>query len=493
VPVLIGLGWLLLVAAWIGGNPPFAGPDEEWHYLRSLGVSEGVIVGAPAHGAGLGANAVQVAWTDQATRRVPVPAGKAPASAACYVVLPERPATCLDSFKPPASAGVAVTPVGTYEPLPYLLPAVAVGVADRPAAALRLGRVASALIPAVLLGLALAALWTGSLLSVVGLVLAVTPMAVFSVALLNGSGIEIAAAICFAASLLRLVRRGSPAPRWVWAAVAVSGVSLALSRSGSPVWLVLILAATLSPGGAREAVRGHRRAALMTGTALLLAVVGNRVWEAVYGPDIHAGLEGGSLRLTIHEWWHAASDLVGRFGYLETRVPLLAIVTWFALVGVLVALALWLGSRRERVVLAVTTLGALVVPAAFWLIWYRHTGFDLQGRHVLPVMVVVPLLAGEIAWRRRERLGAQVAWLLPVVSLGAAGVIQLVGWWTYARRSAVGVDGPLWFIGDAAWSPPVGWGLWAVLAMLGAASLVAAAALAARSRGGHSSPRPRGP
>ena len=34
---LIGVGWALLLAAWIGGTPPFAGADEQW--LRVLDVS----------------------------------------------------------------------------------------------------------------------------------------------------------------------------------------------------------------------------------------------------------------------------------------------------------------------------------------------------------------------------------------------------------------------------------------------------------------------
>jgi hypothetical protein len=490
VPVLVGLGWLLLLAAWIGGNPPFAGADEEWHYLRSLGVSEGELVGKPAHGARLGANALQIAWTDQATRSVSVPAGLAPPSAGCYILQPRVPATCLDAYKPPPNATRQVTPVGTYEPLPYLLPAVAVGLAHKPAAALRLGRVASALLPVILLVAAIAALWSGTALSLAGVILAVTPMALFSASLLNGSGLEIAAAVCFAASLLRLTRSGDP-PQWIWAAVAGAGALLSLSRSGSPVWMVLILAPILSLGGARrlrELTGAHRRAAIVTGAVLAVAVAANRAWEGTYGPHVELGLANalGTLRLTIDEWWHAASDLVGRFGYLETRVPLTGILAWFGLVLAVLATALWLGSRRERIVLALTTLGALILPMAFWLIQYRHTGFDLQGRQVLPVMIVVPLLSGEIIWRHHDRLSARVRGLLPGAVLLVAAAVQLQGWWIDARRSAVGTGGPLWFAGNPGWSPPTGWGLWIALAAAGAASLVTAAAIVVRaSRSAH--------
>src|SRR4051794_23965211 len=134
--LLIALGWLLLIAAWIGGNPPFAGADEQWHYARTFDVG----VGAPAK-AQLGGNPLQIAWTNQATRAVTIPAGLPPRSVGCYIFDPRKPVTeC-----PPSPPGRFVPPVGTYEPLPYLLPALARQPASTPTAALMLGRIASAL------------------------------------------------------------------------------------------------------------------------------------------------------------------------------------------------------------------------------------------------------------------------------------------------------------------------------------------------------------
>jgi hypothetical protein len=473
LPLLLALGWLLLVAAWIGGNPPFAGADEEWHYLRSVGIMQGDLVGDAAPDARIGANEKQIAWTSQATRYVDVPAGKAPPSAGCYVTDPRTPATCLNRWQPPPERTRQVTPVGTYQPLPYLLPALAVELDSQPAGALRAGRVASALIPLALLLVAIAALYAGAALSLTGLMLAVTPMALFSVSLLNGSGVEIAAAICLVAALLRLGRDPTAAPRWIWAAIGVSGALLALSRSGSPVWLVVILAAV-----APLLPRLPRRPALITGAVLVAAVVANRAWEAAYGPDVMLGLANArnTIGPAFDQWWHALSDLVGRFGYLELHVPLAAILAWFAVTLGLALLALIHGTRRERLALGLAAIVAIALPPAFYIVQYRHTGFDLQGRHVLPVLVLVPLVAGEIAWRHRQRIPR----LLPAVAAATAAVVQLVGWWVYARRSAVGTDGPFWFLGDAAWSPPVGWGLWALLAVAGAGCLLAHALASTR-------------
>jgi hypothetical protein len=105
-------------------------------------------------------------------------------------------------------------------------------------------------------------------------------------------------------------------------------------------------------------------------------------------------------------------------------------------------------------------------------VFQLRTGYGAQGRHVLPVLVLVPLWAGEVLRRRPEGLG----WLVPAAAvLWAPG--QAVAWLSNARRAAVGTDGSWWFFGAAEWSPPGGWWVWAALAAAGAAlGLVAAIA-----------------
>jgi hypothetical protein len=69
-----------------------------------------------------------------------------------------------------------VTAVGTYQPFPYLLPAVALRAGCSPPTALRLGRAAQALIVLALLAIAVFALYDAEspLVSLLGLLLAVT-------------------------------------------------------------------------------------------------------------------------------------------------------------------------------------------------------------------------------------------------------------------------------------------------------------------------------
>jgi hypothetical protein len=116
-------------------------------------------------------------------------------------------------------------------------------------------------------------------------------------------------------------------------------------------------------------------------------------------------------------------------------------------------------------------LGMTLVVSVFQL----RTGYGAQGRHVLPVLVLVPLYAGEVLRRHPHGLAA----LLPAVAaLWAVG--QAVAWLASARRGALGTDGSWWFFGAPEWSPPGGWWLWAAMAAAGAALALAGAVTAAR-------------
>jgi hypothetical protein len=201
-----------------------------------------------------------------------------------------------------------------------------------------------------------------------------------------------------------------------------------------------------------------------------VAIVLNRVWEAVYGPDPMLGIANArhTIGPAFEEWWRASIDLVGKFGYLEIRVPLWTALLWLALLVALLIPAF--RADRSRVGLAVAT--AILFPPLFWLVQYRHTGFDLQGRQMLPLLVALPILCGSLTPNQRR--------LLPI-ALAVTGPIQFIAWYVNARRSAVGVDGPLWFLGRADWSPAGGWLPWLALAALGSLALIAKGVLMRRA------------
>jgi len=493
LPIVFGLAYALLFAGWVGGDPPFAAPDEWSHYLRTLGVADGHLIGAPFTYE-LGPTASDhdrrtYAWINDAARLVRVPPGLFIPGFDCNAGRPDRSAACLYALAAGREEVIEPTPVGNYQPLPYLLPALVIGLAHDPYAADRLGRTASALACWLCLALALRLLWDGRAVSLVGLLLALSPMVIFIGAALTPSGLEIMSGLLFAAALLRLWREeGAGAGYWLVAGVA--GAMLALSRSTGPLYValdLLVFAALVGPRGLRGRVRARRPGVVAGGAIIAVGVVLSRLWERAYGShlridpaDIPAQLGPALARVPV-----IMLENVGVFGSLDTVLPFRSAAIWVAALGATVALALLAGTRWERFVLAATTLGNLVVIFAFSVILVVGTTFDVQGRHILPLAVMVPLLAGELLARRGDRFPAHVAGLdlrragdraFAALACGI-GLFHVFAWYWNARRQGVGLGGKFRFFDRAEWYPPGGWQLWAVLVVLGAALLALPALL----------------
>ena len=487
--VLLAAGLTLLVLAWVFGNPPGAAPDERAHSVRALGAGGLQLAGATfvptaeqrraffgQDGKGKplpGAGAATVLWAAKQTRAFDVPPALSANTFGCNDRSSEVSAACLD--KPPAEPRSRRVPTytGTYAPFVYIVPGAAMRTQASPPSALRAGRLVSALACLALLIAAIAL--TGGGVAFAGMAVALTPMVVYCTSILNASGPEIAGSLCFIAAGLRLQRPG--AGPWAWGALAAGGATLTLSRSLGPVLLVVLGATLIVLGGARPQRPRHPRAAACAGVALLVAFGVGTWWDLAEQPH---GVEGGpgyrdALAQSLHDLDDVARHAVGNFGALDTPLPGWLYLAWGLAAVVFFGVAAVRGSWRERAGLVATVavaLGMTLVVSVFQL----RTGYGAQGRHVMPVLVLAPLWAGEVLRRRPEGLG----WLLPVAGvLWAAG--QAVAWMANARRAAVGTDGSWWFFGAAEWSPPGGWWVWAVLAVTGAA-LGLAAALAARSR-----------
>jgi hypothetical protein len=493
--------YTLLTVAWIFSNPVFAAPDEWSHVVRAESIAFGQLIGTPAGknvlrpdkpGVSAATIAQQNRWAAQNTRRVSIPAGKTPQWFGCSAD-PFVPALCLqdDTGSPPA--GAYEIPSGNYQPFPYLLPALVARASASPNTIALGMRLVRSLLALALLAAAILVLWVpGSRgLPMLGLVVATTPMVVFLAAAVNPSGLEIAAGIAFFAALLRL-RRPDPPNARVWALVGVTGAILALSRSQSPLWVVLDIGIFLALVGLRpayELVKYGGRSGWGALSAIVAAIVLNRIWEGLYGPKLPIDITPVGLALKSG-WFELPGVLrqeIGVFDYLEVSMSPLAYVAWYGLVAALLALALLVATRRERLVLLAASFAALALPVMLVGAFMRHTGYGLQGRYVLAFSVAIPLLAGEIVFRRREVFSALDARWIVVPFAVVAAIVQFDGLYANARRFAVGVAGPQWFLGaPVSWAPPGGWWLWLLIMIAGAVLLAFSAPLevVASSRAG---------
>ncbi|MBN1530595.1 MAG: DUF2142 domain-containing protein [Thermoleophilaceae bacterium] len=487
--------------AWLMATPPGSAPDEGAHYVKALATGRGDLYGDPPvptagerkalfgiEGDDLAtlaqaAESSSARWQRRTTRQFDLPRSLAAPTFGCTFFDEDRTGACVDE-SPPLLRRKLVTYTGTYQPYVYVLPGLAMRGAHSPQAALRLGRLAVLALSAALLIAAVWVLWTPAApwLSLLGFLAATTPMVLYLASVLNPSGPEVAAAICFAAALIRLSRPGGRPPRWLWAVLAAAGVTLASARALGPAFVVLDAAAVALLGGWRplwNALRSGGRWAAAAVAATAVAAAANLAWEFVRQPrpEPSATSLADALRPAFDGLNEVGRQAVGVFGSLDAPMPEPAYWVWGVLIVALLAAAAAVGTRRDRVAAGALAAGAVLATLVMSLV-YREIG-PLHGRYALPLLVLVPLWAGEILLRRRQRLQERT-WrgvFLGVVAVSA--VVHLVGWWTNGRRFAVGAHGDWVFLGDPAWRPPLGWFPW-LAAMVAASALLAAVGLAAR-------------
>jgi len=479
---ILGFGWAIT-------NPPFSAPDESQHYLRAIGIGDGHLVGAPTVYTGPILSARETAWRHKLTRAVSVPAGLAPDGFECELFHPSLTASCIGRVAPNARPIFEQTDVGIYQPAPYLLPAVAVRIASHPAGADRAGRIAMLLLWVILLSLAAWSLWDRAVgpISLIGLVLAITPMVIFMGSSLTDSGLEIIASVSFFSILLRLIRGDDDRRTERVILAGVTGAVFALSRSLSPLWVIceLVLCWVLIGNSALSSLlrRAARPAAI--GLGLLVAGIAlNFVWVGVYGPHVSPTIVPGfsALHNGLSQLRAAWDGVIGSFGYEDVPLGRFGVVVWTAVAVAVFGLAGRFGNIRERFALGLAIVLSVVLPIYIYAAITSKEGIQTQGRHILPLLVTVPLLSGELLRRHAAALPRQVArFALPVACVVAAG-IQLLAWWENSRRYAVGLHGSWWFLPVAKWSPPGGWTVWATI-LIAAACAVAIGAIRSMLRG----------
>ena len=412
--LLLLLSYLLLVGAFIVTNPPGQASDEPANFYKAAALAHGQLVGEPARIVSTaGWSQSQLAWLNKTTREFSLP----PRLAGCGPFSLPAP-TCPDlgtRTERPLLPGQQLSYVGTYPPASYVPPAIGIRVAEAvglgPIGTVRAARAAGALVDLVLMAVAALLVLGGrrSPFPVLALVLIATPLVLFTMSQVSSSGLEIAAAICFAAGLLRLSRAAAEPPAaWVWVATAVSGVLFVMCRPTSPPWclLVLSLVVLLRPRGMWRAVRAARWKAVATGAALAAGSLSTLLWVARVEPKrppVSLGEVLGNLPLAWERLPGVAEQAVGRLGWINIPLDAQLVYLWWLLIVVFLLAALLVGSWWERLVLLLGGVGVvaltLLVDAGVQL--PTTPDFQMQARYVFAAAVVVPLLAAEILQRRR--------------------------------------------------------------------------------------------
>jgi len=511
---------IAVIGCWIIGSPRSAGPDEPSHMIASAGLVRGDRGGDPLPGS-------------NALRAYDVPGMVGAPDPACWVLAPgaefsgRTPVACADEQPLVTDTQTKASRSADYAPFAYVLPGLASYV-PWPGGYAYLARLLDAAVPVGLLIWSLA-LWMrrGGIASLV-LLLGMTPIAWFTLAIVNPSAVAVGGGIALWTGLL-VTAAGAPptlpAGRWSAAHLAVAGwIALLLPRRDGPLWATLIVLTVcvllmVRPG--HLALTVPRRARVVAALAVplpLITAIGDRGrvldavlvlspltlvavdrwWVAAQRLDPRTsrlalgvfvpvagvaaigvamvarpgGWEPATLRVILASTGRHLEQWVGTLGWLDTPMPTTLVVLYWAALGGLAALAL-----VEHPPAAIAGGGA--VAAAIVVAWVLElgqgtdTGAYWQGRYTMPFAVGVPLVLayrpGAVA-ARTDRRGEVLAVVV--------GTISITGFVTAQQRWGVGVDGS-WL--------PTRWNTWhapvppAILIVVHAALTIALAA-AARPR-----------
>jgi hypothetical protein len=298
----------------------------------------------------------------------------------------------------------------------------------------------------------------GRLLAVAVLV-AATPQVVMMNGSVNPNSLEASAGICAWASLCAVFLWKGRVPGAVLAAVAVSCSLLTMTRPLSALWLAIIGLTVLALFGSLDRVRELLR---QPGVRMVVGIVGaagvaGAAWT-VYSDDLgnnrgynpwglsplHAAQH--SLALT----WSYLQQSVAVFGWDRTTSP--APLTWawgLALLALLVP-AVRHGDRRRAGLLVGLTALVLLVPTILQTPVATGIGFVWSGRYGLALAAGIPIVAA-LVLGSSHRLTRPIAALAGVIVAGGHVVAHAAA----MRRWTVGTRGPINYVTEASWTPPV--------------------------------------
>lgn len=413
LPLVIGI--LLLQAAWILSLPPFRGTDEVDHAYRAAEVAGGEWLGT-RHVAENGRGYL-----------VRVPRSLVEAA---RPVCRTYPYMGRDNCQPAADAGpgrvLVASAAGTYNPAFYwVVGTVAKGFSGT--AALYLMRISAAVLCALLVGAAgwAAALGSTTRWPMISLVMAMTPVVVFSMSVAAPNGVELGSALVLWSALLALLRADNERHRTPLLVLAGTGAGVLVTlRSIGPLWVLLVVATLVLAAGPvrivsllRHGSRGVTVAVVATvATAGLTAVrwtmtAGIPRFEPSPGP-----LDPLPATLGQYPLWL----LQGIAAFPRRGNPAPGVV--YVIVG-LASLAFlvtaWIhASRRLRWVMAGVAFVSLAVPFVFTVTTIAATGPIWQGRYGAPYHMGLFLVAG-LALEARPP-GSR--WTAPVLVTTAAGL-----------------------------------------------------------------------
>jgi hypothetical protein len=295
--------------------------------------------------------------------------------------------------------------------------------------------------------------------SLLPLFAALFPAVVFLSSVVNPSGLEIVSAITvwISAPCVLATRTHE---RWHLLAFVVGSLGLILARPlGMVYFAVIVIICIIANGSLTDSLRhllGHRVSTAIIGIALSFASYWYLFVYSTHIDSRRAEYLAPDVPLSeqvIHSFGDAFRVLVeaiGDLGSLEVPVPRLVFLTLLLIVAWLVTSSWSTLTRPTQVALISLIIIILLFIVATNLNYYRIIrSYGVQGRHLTPFLVGIPLLVS-----RQRRFSRATSTLVIVIWC----VAQFLAAYTALRRYSVGlIRDEVWeMFYFPRWTPPLG-------------------------------------
>jgi len=393
----------------------------------------------------------------------------------CFIAQASQPACAAPIEDFDASGQRVYTQMGRYTPLAFAISGVGT-LAGANDLAYRLARLMVSLSSAVLIGLAAACL-TKRRVSLLPLLVAITPGVIFMSSVVNPSGTEICAAITLWAVLPGFLAAGDKS-RLEAATVAIAGLALIVARPlGMVQYLIIVGLVIVATGSMRRILQILREnkviATLHTGAGLFAAWWYLFVFNAAIDSKLAEYLPprvalGEQIMHSLGDVPRIVNESIGNFGWLETPTPQPIALAILLMTAALIAAGWRSITESAKLAMLLLAIVCVLVVVAQNLNYYNILrNYGSQGRHITPLLSGLLILGARyLKLSRRATRSVVGVWSISIVVCGLSAL----------RRYAVGVNGDNYFemFSNPAWQPPLGINGTIVLLVIAAAAFASA-------------------
>ncbi|MFM8992987.1 MAG: DUF2142 domain-containing protein [Actinomycetota bacterium] len=351
-----------------------------------------------------------------------------------------------------------LTTMGRYTPLIYLIPGLGT-LAGPTNFSWYLARLSSATFGALLLGLAImvARQRRGSQLP---LLIAIAPAVVFLNSVVSPNGIEIASAIALWVTLPGMLEATSH-NKWEAWCFGLGGIGLILARPlGMVLYLLVVTICVVASAAIGNFFRFVKQQRAVTALHALLLIFSTWWYVFIYDASVnprrtdYLNIQRPTLsEQIIHSAFNnvtrALHEAIGDVGSLEVGIPSLALTVQIMMFAWVISHGWRESVRAVRRALVGLTLVTIALVIATDVNYMRILGgYGIQGRHITPLLVGLPLLAArKLMFNNTSQVTLVAVW----------GVTQFLAGFTALRRYSVGMIGDNFFemFYFPLWKPPL--------------------------------------